>query len=676
MTRPGLTYHPALKHALAFACGIALARLVNVPPDVLLSCLTLSLLWLAVAVFNDRLFLSGAVLAVVVLSGGLWFSMRSDSGLPSVRDIETRNVELIGTVASDPVAKDGYVEWRLRPDSILYRNTAARLSGHVVVRLFDSTAMASTVAPYGSKMTLKGTFRLPSGPRYPGEFDHGGWLASRGIAGTFDCGRKSEVHVFGKADEGLIAKCVRRVRSHVKRFTAARVGGEEGDILTALLLGDRADIDRSTREAFALTGASHVLAVSGLHVGIIALGLFVFVSWFRNRWVRFALFTAILGACTILVGSPPSVLRASIMALVFLLAYNTGRISRPLNTLGVAALVLLVMEPGWLFDPGFQLSFAAVAGIVMLYIPMFRMIVDRFSRVMSVHLLRRATQLLLVSVSAQLFTFPLTLHYFGYVSLLSPAVNVFVVPLITAGLGAGVAGATSSGLPFLPEWFGASAWLAIRGALRVVEWSGAFEGTGLRTVAIGGPVSFLMLAGIAWLALSRSAWQTGVRIVSVSLLLLLLPALDRRLDPLAGSRSGYVYLIPISRGGGIVTAVHREEMLTLYYAGLNERDSASADRIGGAVAKRLGADSIRIVDFASGVPLAKDSDLHPVNRAGPEFQSTFVPVLFSCTDRRPPGFVRAADRPFAQIPSHGTIDRAIVLDPWPEWRVVDWSPED
>lgn len=681
VSQRGLRYHPALKHSLVFAAGIALAHLANVPPDALLAPVFFSLLWIVAAALRPSLFLPFAVVVTVALSGALWYAVRAGTDLPRIGGSDHENVELVGVVASDPVAKDGRMEWRMEPDSLLYRNSSARLSGPVIVRLYDSTARPADVPGYGARISLKGTFRLPSGPRFPGEFDYGGRLAAQGVAGTFDCYRRTEIFAFGQKREGYAEEVVRSVRAWVRRFARERVGGEEGDVLTALMLGDRGEIDRSTRDAFARTGTAHVLAVSGLHVGLIALALFVCVSWLRSRPLRFALFTGALGAYVVLVGAPPSVLRASVMAVVFLLAYEVGRLSRPLNTFGVAALVLLLLEPAWLFDVGFQLSFAAVAGILLLYGPLYRRLSVRFPRSMGNILTGRAAQLLLLSFSAQLFTFPLTLYYFGYVSPFSPFINILVVPLTTLGLGAGLAGTLFSVLPGLPEWFGGAAHLALRSALGFVEWSASFRG-GTAYLHLTSPAVVLpALVGLLYLSFSRSAGQSLVRGFSFLLLLFVLFVLDRRFDPLADSGSGYLYVMPLSRGGGIVAGIHCGDSLLLCYGGLNARDSAAAARAGELLAQRIGAGHVRVADLA--VPYAsvaagsdssaKDSDLRLMNRAGPEYLHRRVPVIFSNTGRRSPGFVAAGGRVLVQIPLQRKFGRAVVLAPDSFRQIVWWE---
>ena len=439
-----LKSYPALKHAGMFACGILLARLFNPSINVLLVLIGLSLLLLFLSGAFCRVLFLPILLAVVGISGGLLYHLH-DRHSGFLRGAEIEDAEVIGRLVSDPLVKPGYVEWRLEPDSILWRNSAAVPEGDMIFRLHDSVASVGSLPAPGSRVSVRGLFRIPSSPQIPGEFDYGEWLRSRGIVGTVDCYRRSDMYVFGVPELPAITSFRLEVKRYVRSFARQRIGGEEGDIAVALIIGDRSGIDPQTRDAFAVTGTAHLLAVSGLHVGIIALLLFVAVSWIPGRWIRFLLFTLSLAGYAIVVGGSPSILRASTMAVLFLFAYTVGRITQPLNILGAAALFILLLDPPALFEVGFQLSFAAVAGILLFYLPLWSYLKGRFPRTTGHPVTGRLAQLFLLSIGGQILTIPLTLHYFGSLSPISPFINIVAVPLMTAGLGAGVAGVL---LPF------------------------------------------------------------------------------------------------------------------------------------------------------------------------------------------------------------------------------------
>src|SRR5690606_1243797 len=166
------------------------------------------------------------------------------------------------------------------------------------------------------------------------------------------------------------------VRDHIRRALGAHDRADEPRaVLSALLLADRSGIDRDTRDAFALTGLMHLLAISGLHVLLVGMALYALLKpllnrlgwpWRRVEVARTVVTLGLLGLYVLATGAPPSAVRALIMAALLIVGAAAERAANPLNALGVAACVLLLARPTFLFDVGFQLSFAAVGAIVAL----------------------------------------------------------------------------------------------------------------------------------------------------------------------------------------------------------------------------------------------------------------------------------------------------------------------
>jgi len=670
----GWTYHPALKHASAFAFGILLASLSDIGIGVLLPCLSFGLLWIILAARDGRLILPAAVLVTVAAAGALSFVCRCHELRVEPAGFRGKGIEVCGRVAADPVYRNGRYEILLEPDSILFRNSSARLSGGILMRIFDSTASPSNLPSYGDLLTAGGAFRIPSGPDFPGAPDYRAILQRKGICATFDCYRRSELFVFGHSDGDGPTRMLRSIRRHIRYVVHTYIGGDEGAIALALTLGETDGIDPDTREAFARTGTAHVLAVSGLHVGILAVALFVVVAWVGNRWVRFFLFAAVLAGYVAVVGGRPSIVRASVMALLFLAAYNAGRIARPLNTLGLAGLILLVIDPGTLFDPGFQLSFGAVGGILLIYPPVWRWIGTRFHRFSSVPFARGLARLMLVSGCAQLATLPLMLHYFGYLSLVAPVVNLAVIPLIGIGLGSTVAAVLAGGVPLLGTWFGGTARLAIGLVTDLVRWVGSADRTGVAIPPPGWICAGVICVGILYLGLSRSPRTFGLRLISLATLCALAVGIDRHFDPLRRPAAPTVVLVPLSSSGGIATCVTERDTLTVYYGGIASRDSAVAAYVCASLAPHVGATSVRTVDITrletEGPDVRSSTGL--LNRFGPEIGVVSVPVVLSNTGERRLGLVSVDGTVVLQVPLQRRLERTVVLRPYPEWRLVEW----
>ena len=236
---------------------------------------------------------------------------------------------------------------------------------------------------------------------------------------------------------------IRLMKFRQKAVDALRLSGLDGSeqaIVAAMALGDKSALTSEIRETYSISGASHVLALSGLHLGIIYFILsFVFV---RLRWVVAGqlLTLPLIWLFTLMVGFSPSVVRAATMLTVYGLVALFGRRSFSLNTLSLAAIVMLVARPLVLWDIGFQLSFMAVLGIIVFYrvfdkglwVLTDKITAGKVRKVRFVEIfLKWVLGLAAVSLSTQLMTTPLVMHYFGRFSMYFLLTNFVAIPLVT-----------------------------------------------------------------------------------------------------------------------------------------------------------------------------------------------------------------------------------------------------
>jgi competence protein ComEC len=202
---------------------------------------------------------------------------------------------------------------------------------------------------------------------------------------------------------------------------------ESGAFLSAILLGDRSELPKHLQTAFKNSGVYHILAISGLHVGIIALIIIYLLRLLRaGRGFSYIVTILFLISFALLTLSRPSVLRAVVMACVFLIGMLLGRKVDVYNSLGIAGLFILIRNPKDLFNVGFQLSFLAVFFIVYL--------VPRFMKTLRQDTNPRIRKYiympLAVSISAWLGTAPLILYYFRIITPIAIIANSFIIPLL------------------------------------------------------------------------------------------------------------------------------------------------------------------------------------------------------------------------------------------------------
>lgn len=268
----------------------------------------------------------------------------------------------------------------------------------------------------------------------PGAFDYARFLRRQGISGrAYVAGNRWKVRAMADAEVSLRLRMA-RYRQSLSAQYFSHLGSEEAVIAAAMSLGDKRSLDAAQRQSFSATGVSHVLALSGLHLGILfSLYSLLFVNRLPSR--RGRVFASLLGVAllwgfALLVGFPLSLVRATVMFTLWQLSVVLYGERSSLNNLALAALLILLFSPASLFDIGFQLSFTSVFFILLLtpHIPRPRWL--RRSR-----LLPLVYGWLTVSIVAQIGTGPLVAYYFHTIPLVGLLGNLLAIPLAYVILG-------------------------------------------------------------------------------------------------------------------------------------------------------------------------------------------------------------------------------------------------
>ena len=212
----------------------------------------------------------------------------------------------------------------------------------------------------------------------------------------------------------------------LERFSDNGIDGDAYAVLAAMSLGDKSALSRDVKDTYSVSGASHVLALSGLHLGIIYMLLSMFLP--RRRWPALSqlLIVLMIWAFVFLVGMSVSVVRSAVMLTLYGLLSIGNREKMSINALAFTAIAMLMWNPAWLFDVGFQMSFMAVLAI-LLFVPLFD---DVFPAeyLMEHRWLKWVWGMVTVSCSAQLGVAPLIAFYFGRFSTYFLLTNFIVVP--------------------------------------------------------------------------------------------------------------------------------------------------------------------------------------------------------------------------------------------------------
>lgn len=274
----------------------------------------------------------------------------------------------------------------------------------------------------GSRLRVSGECFLPRVPGNPQAFDYGTYLAYQGIAGSISAYFDGEVGVL-QPGPSLGPACLGALLREKLNQAAAGLSPLRRGLVLGVFLGDKAGLDYRLSNTLGLAGMLHAFAVSGLNLGfIVAFGLLLLGPGYAKRRGRLWLTLGLILVYLTMTGAAASILRAALMAVTLLLADALGEQNDSVSALALSALISLAVKPLWLFDPGFQLSYGAVLGILVYY-PNFRQLLKAWPR-----LLRESYAL---TWAATLFTLPLVSYYFWHISWLGwlPA------PLVAWGVG-------------------------------------------------------------------------------------------------------------------------------------------------------------------------------------------------------------------------------------------------
>ena len=309
----------------------------------------------------------------------------------------------------------------------------------------------SSILKFGDKLLVKGTLGLLEPPKNPKEFDYKKYLENRSIyqQGYLTC---NDWQLMDAQAKGLDV-----FANDARQFllSSLKTNGIEGDqyaIASALILGSKDELDFDVKQAYATAGAMHVLAVSGLHVGIIFLILNTLLSILdtskEGRLVKAIILLIVLWSYALLTGLSPSVLRAATMFSFVIMGTVLNRKASIYNTLAASAFFLLLINPNLLFEVGFQLSYIAVLGIVYLQPLIYKRIYTKW------WLLDKIWAITAVSIAAQIATLPLTLYYFNQFPVYFMLSNLIVIPSAIVILSLGILLFITSPIPAISESIG------------------------------------------------------------------------------------------------------------------------------------------------------------------------------------------------------------------------------
>jgi len=357
------------------------------------------------------------------------------------------------------IAVDGYVDGDFERSTIYGRFPFIVKRIYVNETVFvvnERTLVFAETFPerfFGEMLYIEGDVRIPENFD---SFDYVMYLRRQEIQSIISAKNVASHHfslmLWEKSRIYLYEK-IFSLRNNFERAVKRSVAEPAASYIGGILLGSRQDMPPDVKEAFRQTSTTHILAISGYNITIIASAvLFIFLFFVKRRKAFFATVFAII-FFTILTGASASVVRAAIMGLLVVFASSFGRLSDTKNIILLAAFAMVMINPYVLrFDIGFQLSFLAVIGLIYLE-PILSARAKVFPELGGIR------DIAIMTLSAQIFVLPLLIYYFRTVSLVSLPVNVLVLPVVPYAMAFGfLSGISGMVIPMIGKFMGFFAW--------------------------------------------------------------------------------------------------------------------------------------------------------------------------------------------------------------------------
>jgi competence protein ComEC len=294
------------------------------------------------------------------------------------------------------------------------------------VILYFQKAPAISLLGFGSQIMVKNKLQEIKNSGNPGSFDYRQYCLFQGI--THQAYLSTADVVLLHQSPSVFETFIYNSREWIIRVLKKYISGEkEQGLASALLIGYKNDLDKSLVQSYTNTGVVHIIAISGLHLGLIYWLLLLLTKPLAktksSKWLRLIIILFSLWLFSILSGAQPSVMRSVVMFSFLAVGDIISRRSNVYNNLALSAFVLLCYDPFWLWDAGFQLSYAAVLSIIVFYKPIYNWFffsnkgIDFFWKLVA------------VTLAAQLLTLPVSIYHFHQLPLLFLFTNIVAVPL-------------------------------------------------------------------------------------------------------------------------------------------------------------------------------------------------------------------------------------------------------
>jgi competence protein ComEC len=491
--------------AICFALGIAAAA--NLHPVVwicIASVAAFCLILLAKKIprFTVLIGASVYILGAVYYTNGL--KIPSDD----VSRFAFRAESFEGVIASDPESNEDRIRLVCRVERVNVRGKWHKASGQIMVNLYPSPEDTLPTLDYGDQVRLEAVPYPPRDPTNPGQFSWRDYLARQSIYSCAYVNGSSQVHVIKSRKGNILLSAALKAKHYMVRSIARITPKREASVLTGMVLGTYSYLPKDTLYNFQRTGTLHLLAASGFNCYILLilsmpiLKRTSIMPKYRNEFV-----IILVGMYLLMVGPKPSLIRASLMAFLLLMAPLVKRVPNTKTLFFVASTIILAFNPSYLFDIGFQLSFSAVWALISVA-PVIESILTRTGVISKNDNKKQTGRFVWLSklsseaagagvatLSITLFTAPIVAYYFNYFSLVSLPANMALALGVPILFTVGLLSPALALIPVVGAIIGSIGGMVTHAMLWIVDFLGSWEHAviAVRTPGLPAIVGYYMI---------------------------------------------------------------------------------------------------------------------------------------------------------------------------------------
>jgi len=413
---------PLLLFAVSLICGITIAKTSQ----------SYTLIFLLVVFFASlmgvfRVPLAGVlyVLAGMLVSfslGACSYLYMDNVRMNKFKEFDGSKVVVTGFICSEPEIKENSVVYILKTESIckVKNKFVKRIRGKILLTTLKGED--AYIYEYGRGLKITGQMNLPDRPRNPGGFNYRGYLSQSGVSASV-FSTNDQIIPLKEIRANMLLKYGLHLRGKIIKTIEESLPEQQAGLLTGMLIGYREGLIEEIQEVFSDSGLTHIMAVSGANIAFIVFPMLFILKKLRvNYKAANILVMNTLVLFVLITGFEPSVLRAVIMAETALLGKIINRETEVINSISLAAMVLLIYNPYNLFSIGFQLSFAATLSLVLFYKTIKSKLNLKF-------LPETVNEVIAATLAAQIGVLPISVYYFNKVSIISLLSNIIVIPL-------------------------------------------------------------------------------------------------------------------------------------------------------------------------------------------------------------------------------------------------------